>query len=167
MSVLVSSGCEWLWCLAAILGCWWCLSLALQDVSGCGVLLQFWPTDDACPWLSREWVAMVPCCTSSLLMMPVFGSPVGEWLWCLAAILSCWWHLFLVLQLVSGCGTFLQFCWWCLSLALQKVSGCSGLFYFSPVNDVLTSLLILLTLGLLACMFVLFFGLLIWSSLFL
>jgi hypothetical protein len=31
----------------------------------------------------------VPCDNSSLLIMLVLGSPVCEWLWCLAAILAC------------------------------------------------------------------------------
>ena len=60
------------------------LSLALQPVSGCSALLCFKLTDDPCPWLSRVWVAAVPCCISNLLMMPVLGSPVCEWLQCLA-----------------------------------------------------------------------------------
>ena len=109
MPVLGSLACEWLWCLATILACWSCLSLALQAVSGCGALLQFQPANHACPWLSRLWVTVVPCYNSSLLIMPVLGSPVGEWLWCLATILACWSCLSLVFQDVSGHDALLQF----------------------------------------------------------
>ena len=31
-------------------------------------------------------MAATPCCVSSLLMMPVLGSPVGEWLLCIAVL---------------------------------------------------------------------------------
>ena len=52
---------------------------------------------------------MVPCYNSSLLIMPVLGSPVGEWLWCFAAILASQSCLSLALQDVSGYGGLLQF----------------------------------------------------------
>ena len=42
------------------------LSLALQMVSA---LLQFWLADLAHSWLSSLWVAVVPFCNSSLLML--------------------------------------------------------------------------------------------------
>ena len=104
--------CEWLWCLAVSLPCWQYLSLALQTVSDCGALLCFYLADNAYPWLSSQWVAVVPCyvfrlltmpilgspesewlvvpcCVSSLLKMPVLGSPVCEWLWFLSICLPC------------------------------------------------------------------------------
>ena len=109
MPLLGSSACEWLWCLAAILTYWSYLFLALQFVSGCDALLQFYPIDHACPWLSSLWVAMVHCCNYSLLIMPILGSIGCEWLWFLAAILACWSCLSLALQPVSGCGALLQF----------------------------------------------------------
>ena len=34
-------------------------------------------------------MGMVPFCNSSLLTMHVLDSPVGEWVWDLAAILAC------------------------------------------------------------------------------
>ena len=64
MPVLGSPGCEWLWCLVANSRSY--LSLALQEVSGCGAMLQL-----------------------ILLIMPVLGSSVREWLWYLPAILAC------------------------------------------------------------------------------
>ena len=75
---------EWLLCLAVFQDWWQCLSLALQSVSGSCVLLCFKPGDNFCPWLSRKWVAVVPCCVSSLVTMPVLGSPACEWLLWLA-----------------------------------------------------------------------------------
>ena len=109
MPVLHSLGSEWLWCLAVILACWSYLSMAPQFVGGCSALLQFKPADHAFAWLSRMWVAVVSCCKSSLLTMPVLGSLVCEWLWCLAGILTCWLCLSLALQDVSGCGALLEF----------------------------------------------------------
>ena len=109
MPVFDSPDSEQIWCLAVILACWWCLSLALQDVSGCDALLQFWLANNACHWLFRWSVAVVSCCNSSLLMMPVLGSSGCEWIWCLAAFLVCWWCLSLTLQDVSGCGVLMQF----------------------------------------------------------
>ena len=94
--VLGSPESEWLWCLAAILAFWSCLSLALQNVSSCGALLQFWPADHSCPWLSSGWVAVVSCYNSSLLTISVLGSLESE-LWCLATILACWSSLSLTL----------------------------------------------------------------------
>ena len=79
ISVLGSPVCEWLLCLAVFAACWQSLFLALQPVSGCCTLLCFKPTDNPCSWLSRKWVAAVPYCVSSLLTIPVLGSPACEW----------------------------------------------------------------------------------------
>ena len=114
MPVLGSPVCEWLQCLAVFQAYWWCLYLALQEVSGCSALLCLNTTDDACLWLSSMWVAAVTCCISNLLMIPVLGSPGSEWLQCLAVF---------------------QAYWWCLFLALQRVSGCSALLCFEPIDD--------------------------------
>ena len=133
-----SSACEWLWCFAAFLACWSCLSLVFQRVSGCGTLLQFWPADHNCLWLSRKWVAVLPCYNFSLLIMPVLGSPVCKWLWCLATILSCW----SCLPCSSACewlwchDTNLS-CWCCLpwlfSLWVAVVPFCSSSLLIMPV----------------------------------
>ena len=48
-------------------------------------------------------VAAVPWCISSMLTMPVLGSPGCEWLLCLDALQACWQWLSLALQLVGGC----------------------------------------------------------------
>ena len=80
MPVFGSSGSEWLQYLAMPQAYWWYLFLALQFVCGSSALLYFKPTNDACPWFFRKWVAAVPYCVSSLLMIPVIGSPVCEWL---------------------------------------------------------------------------------------
>ena len=109
MHVLCSPESEWLCCLTAILTCWSSLSLALQRVSSCGALLQFQPADHACSQLFSGWVAMVPCCNSSLLIMSVLGLTVGEWLLYLATIFACWSCLSLAHQKVSRCGALLQF----------------------------------------------------------
>ena len=93
---------------------WWCLSLTLQFVSGCSVLLCPKLTDDPCSWVFRKWVAAVPCLVSNLVMIPILGSSICEWLQCPA---------------VS------QAYWWCLSFALQEVSGCSALLCFKPTDD--------------------------------
>ena len=114
MPVFGSPVCEWLLWVAVFHVCWQCLSLALQEVSGCCGLLCFKPADNACPWLSSLWVAAVGCCVSSLLIMPVLGSPASEWLLWVAVF---------------------QACWQCLSLALQLVSGCCGLLCFKPADN--------------------------------
>ena len=122
--VLGSPACEWLICFAVCQACWQCLSLVLQQVSGCSALLCFKPTDNACLWLLRLWVADL-----------------------LFYVSSYWECLSLALQDVSGCYALLCFksannacpwlfskwvadityCvssyWECLSLALQKVGG--------------------------------------------
>ena len=46
-----SSGSKWLWCLAVIQACWWCLSLTIQKVSGSAASLQFSLTNYAYPYL--------------------------------------------------------------------------------------------------------------------
>ena len=102
-----------------------------------------------CLLLSSMWVgvAAVAHCVSSLLTMPVLGSPGSEWVLWLAVFQACWQCLPLALQDVSsccsllisslltmtdlhssGCGWLLwlavsQACWQCLFLALQWVSG--------------------------------------------
>ncbi len=38
------------------------------------------PAHNACPWLSRMWVASVVSCIWTLLTTPVLGSPECEWL---------------------------------------------------------------------------------------
>ena len=50
---------------------------------------------DAYFWLYREWVATLPCHISCLLMMPVPGSPGSAWLLCLAIFYACSWCLIL------------------------------------------------------------------------
>ena len=107
MPVLGSLECEWLLYFAMFQACWKSLSLALQPVSGCCALLCFKLADTSCSWLTRKWVAAVHCCDSSLLTIPILGSPVCEWLLCLALFQACWEYLFLALQPVSGCCAFL------------------------------------------------------------
>ena len=138
---------------------WLCWCSTCQFVSVCFALPFFKPADDACPLLSREWVAAVHCCVSSLLIMPVLCSPVCEWLLCLTESHACSWCLSYALQLLSdavpccvssllmlpvlcspGCEWLLclavfQACWWCLSSALQLVSGCCALLRFKPADD--------------------------------
>ena len=97
------------------------------------------------------WVAVVPCCISGLLTMPVLGSPGCEWLWCLAMFLACWqccpwlfrewvavvpccFSSLLTMPILGSSGSewlwclvvFLA-CWQCLSLTLQPVSSCDAL----------------------------------------
>ena len=115
MLVLGSLVCEWLPSLAVSQACWQCLSLALQYVSGCYFSLCLKPADNACPWLSRGWVAVIPCCISSLLKMPVLDSLESEWLPSLSMF---------------------QACWQCLSLSLQDVSGCHLSQCFKPADDI-------------------------------
>ena len=95
--VLGSPGSERLQCPAVSQAYWWYIFLTLQGVSGYIALLCFMPTDDPCPWVSRLWVTAVPCCVSSLLMIPVLGSLESEWLQCLAMFQVYWWCLFLAL----------------------------------------------------------------------
>ena len=82
--------------------------MALQEVSGCGALLCFQPANNAHPWLSSKWVAVVHCCVSSLLTMPVLGSSGSWWLWCFAVFLACSQFLSLASQLVTVEGTSLS-----------------------------------------------------------
>ena len=107
MPIFCSPVGEWLLYLPMFWSFWWCLSSALQLVSGWCALLCFKPVDDACSLLSSLWVAGVPCCVSSLLMIPVFCSPGSEWLRCFAVCHACWWCLASALQRVSGYCAFL------------------------------------------------------------
>ena len=145
------------------------LVLPPQLVCGCNALFCFKPAYHAYSLLSRMWVAAVSCWISSLLMilffafqdvsgcqifccisyllMPPLGSPVCEWLLCLAtfqcllimpilgcsvcecllylaAVQHCWPYLSLTLQSVSGCIALKHFCWCCMFLALQLVRDC-------------------------------------------
>ena len=116
-------------CLAAFQACWWCLSFALQTVSCLSTLLFFKPVDDTCLWLFREWVAAVAFCVSSLLMMPVLGSPGSVWLQCLSVFHVCWWYLSSTHQGVSGCSSLCfkltdYACPWLSSLWVAVVSCC-------------------------------------------
>ena len=132
--VIGSPGCEQLLCLALFQACWQSLSLAVQEVSGCCALLCFKLANNSCPWLSSGWVAVMPCCVSSLLTIPVLGSPGGEWLLCLAMFLACWQSLSLALQWVSG---------YCVLLCFRPVdnpcpwlsSGWVLLLCFKPVDN--------------------------------
>ena len=139
MPVLGSPGSEWLWWLAIFLAYWQCLSLTLQSVSGCGGLLCFQPTDNACPWLFREWVAVVPCCVSILLTLLVLDSSGSEWLWWLAVFLAFWQHLFLALQSVSIYGGLLFFlsvdntCLWLFRKWVAVVDCCVSSLLTMPV----------------------------------
>lgn len=83
LPVLGCLECEWLPVLGVFWAHWLCLSLVLQLVSGFCALLFFKPADNACPWLSRMWVAVSPCFVSSLHTIFVFGSSGGEWLLCM------------------------------------------------------------------------------------
>ena len=114
MPILGSLGCEWLLCLTIFHTCSWCLFLTLQFVSGYFALQYFMPAHDAYSWLSRMWVATLPCNILCLLMMHVLGSPGSEWLLCLT-IFSC-----LLMMLV---------------LDSQNVSGYFALQYFMPAHD--------------------------------
>ena len=49
-------------------------------------LLYFHLADDACPWLTSLWVAILSCPVSTVLIVPVLGSLVCEWLPCHACI---------------------------------------------------------------------------------
>ena len=77
MLVLDPLACESLWCLAVFLACW-VLTMPLQQVSGFGALLCFYPADNACPWLSSWWVAVVHFCVYSLLTMSILGFSACE-----------------------------------------------------------------------------------------
>ena len=149
--------CSWLsrlWvaiCLPIVYTCLWCLFLALQFVSGycalpysCLVMMPvlgspacecyftlpyFMPSPDVCSWLTRKWVATVPCHISCLLMMPVFG-PLGSE--CLTIFHASLWCLYLALQIVSGYCLTIFYASSCQFLALQTVSSCSlTIFYTS------------------------------------
>ena len=104
--------------IAAILPCWSCLSLVLQEVSGCGALpaiLACW----SCLSLALQKVSgSNVLLQSSLLIMPVLGSPGSEWLWCLAANLACWACSWLFRMCVVVCLAEILACWPCLSVAL-------------------------------------------------
>jgi len=130
----VSGFCGW----AGFVPCWWCLSLALQYVSGlhgeldlvtahkacplqsvsglCGQP-DLDPAHNVCPWLFSMWVTSIVHWIWTLLMVPVLGFPVCEWL--------LWW---------AGFGT----CSRCLSLALQYVSGFCGGLNLDPADNTCT-----------------------------
>ena len=152
--VLGSPVCEWLLFPAIFHACSWCLFLALQPVSSYFALQYFMPAHDACTWLSRMWVATLPCIISCLLMMLVLGSPGSE---CLAIFHAWLWCLYLALQVVSGYFASPCFmpahdtCSWlsrmsviavpchvlCLLmmfLTFQEVSDCCTLPYFMPAH---------------------------------
>ena len=155
MPILGSLGCEWLLCLAIFHTCLWCLFLALQFVSGYFALQYFMPAHDAYSWLSRMWVATLPCNILWLLMMLVLDSAECEWLLCPAIFHACSWCLFLALQMVSGyfalqyfmpilgslgcewllCLAIFHICSWCLFFTLQVVSGYFALQYFMLAYD--------------------------------
>ena len=69
-------------------------------------LLCFKPLNGICSLFFRKWVAAVPFCTSSLLMMPVVGSLECEWVLHLVASQVCWEHLSLALSLWVLCLTY-------------------------------------------------------------
>lgn len=112
-----------------------CLSFALQRVSDCYVLLYFKPADTCSPLLSW-WLAVLPCCFSPLLIMPVFNSPVGEWL------PSC--NVSRLLMTHYPCPWLSS--WWvvamphCISIHVDDPYFCSqvrdwgALLHFQPVN---------------------------------
>ena len=131
MPILCISESVWPPCLAVIQAHWWHLSLVLQLVSAFWALLHFKVDDNACPWLFRKWVAIVPCyCASSLLTMSVLHSSESEWLQCLAVFWAHSWHLFLAFQLVSGCLALMilkladHVCAWLFSLWVAGVLCC-------------------------------------------
>ena len=143
--VLGSSASEWLSCLSVFQACWQCLFLALQPVSDSCALLYFKPADNSCPWLSSKWVAAVPWCVSSLMTMPVLGSPACEQQLCLGVFQACWQYLSLVLQLVSGS---------CALLCLKLINNaCPWLFrkWVAAVHCYLSSSLTMHVLGSPAC----------------
>ena len=112
--VLHSSGCERLQCVVVILPLLRHLSFALQRVCGCS-LLCFNPAKSTYTWLTRQWVAVMPCHVLTPLMARVFGSSVGEWLSCIVW-LPTWWCLSLFLRMwVATCWHHLTFS---LSLSL-------------------------------------------------
>ena len=143
-------------------GCHTSLSILLTTSVGSSVckwlnaLLHFNPANNACFWLTREWVATISCSTSSLLMTPALGSSASEWLLWLTAFYVCWSCWLLALQQVSSCYNLLCFnpadygcpllfslwviviiphCVWSLlttlSLALQEVCGRCALLFSS------------------------------------
>ena len=116
--------------------CWQYLFLAFQSVSGCCALLCFQPVNNACLWFFREWVTVVSFCVINLLIL-VFDSLVCEWLWCLSyfcSLLTMPVLDFLVCEWLWWLSLFLAY-WQCLSLALQPVSGCSALLYLWCANN--------------------------------
>ena len=118
ISVLGSPGCEWLQCIAMLQAYWWYLPLALQFVSGSKALLCFKSANDACPWLFSLWVAAMPCCVSSLLMVPVLGSSGSEWLQCLAVPQAySYAYPWLSSVWVAAVPSMFQAYWWYLTLA--------------------------------------------------
>ena len=160
MPVLDSPVCEWLRYLAVFLAYWQCPSLVLQSVSGwgclvgflaywqwlflalqdvsscgpCGASLCFEPANNAYFWLSSMWVVVVSCYLSSLLTMPVLGSPASEWLWCFSMLITCWQCLFLALQLVSGVAVVLHCVFSLLKMDILAFSECEfygALLYLS------------------------------------
>ena len=133
---LIVCECWYLFALSDWLS-WSCWCPKCQFVSGYCALLCLKPADDACPMLSSMWVAAVPCCVSSLLMIPVLCSPGCEWLLCICCVSSllmmpvlcspvCEWLLYFAVS---------QACQWYLSSALQFVSGCCALLCLKSAND--------------------------------
>lgn len=154
LSLQLVSGCHTLPCFKLPEN----ICLCLQGVSGavpCCVLGQlitptclfrmwvaaaacyFKPTDNTCCHLISLWVAALPCCALSLLIMSVPISTGSEWLSNLAMFQACWWHLFSSLQHVSGCHSLL-----CFKPADNSCSCLSSLWvgyltslYFKPANN--------------------------------
>ena len=129
--VLGFSGCEWLLCLAVFHAWLWWLFLAFQAVSGYCALPYFMSDHDAYSWLSREWVAHVPCHVSCLFIIHTIGPSL--WVSVPCYIYASSWCLFLAFKAVSG------YCTWPYFMpdnnAFQAVRGYCALPYFMPDSD--------------------------------
>jgi len=178
MAVLCCSESEWFPC-SCIRSHWWCMFFPFQGVSEILGELHLWAANNTCPWLSSLYVAsvkiwiqtllMMPvvCFLGSelrlvsyictLLMMPIFGSPVGECLtfWSSFVHDNCAWlsrrwvasmmYYIWSLQIIHALGSlvcewFVLWavfgpCWWHLSFTPQFVSGLLGRLPFDLADD--------------------------------
>ena len=139
MPVLASLVCEWLLCLTVFQAWWQCLSVTLQEVSGCCALMCFQSADNDCSLVWSLWVADLPhhilslliisvlgssaCewlmshCVLNLLIRPVLVCPAGGWLPCLTVFKVCWWQIFRMW--VATCLSVFYSYWSPLPLALH------------------------------------------------
>lgn len=77
---LHSSDSEWLLFHNVFQAWWWWISFTLQPVSHSSASILYQGCWQCLLLISSLWVTIVPCCVSSVLRIPDFGSLEGEWL---------------------------------------------------------------------------------------